>query len=171
MSLGITHEAIWTWLLKQARSRGQDDFAISRNYGSPVVGETCDWWLNDIEGSLLEKKHIMDAFEAALTQDSVLEGSYGGGTGMSCHQFKGGSGTSSRVVKGAAKDYTIGVMVQSNYGSMTDLQIGGVPIGKILSKEKKEEDQKKQETPGPGRSADGSIVILIMLGISYYLTC
>jgi D-aminopeptidase len=71
------------------------------------------------------KHHVYEALDKASSQPEVLEGSYGGGTGMVCHQFKGGTGTSSRVVKGEGGDYTVGVLVQANYGRQPDLTIGG----------------------------------------------
>ena len=85
---------------------------------------------------------------------------------MSCHMFKGGTGTSSRVIRGEKKDYTIGVLVQSNYGLMHDLVIGGVPVGKFLVKEKKERGEMVIPGVKPDDAAqkakDGSIVIVIM---------
>ena len=133
---------------------------MARNYGTPVVAETCDWMLNVIEDTYLEEKHVVEAFKAAETQHEVLEGSYGGGAGMSCHGFKGGVGTSSRVVE----QYTVGVMVQTNYGFLVDLSIGGVPVGKLLTKDKgegKKEKEKESSSTG-GTAAEGSIVIVIM---------
>lgn len=104
----------------------------------------------------------MDAFETAMTQTEVLEGQHGGGAGMTCHMFPGGTGTSSRLVKGNEEDgreYTVGVLVQTNYGHNYDLQMGGVPIGKILLKEGKEEPRAKVPK---GKADDGSIVIILM---------
>jgi D-aminopeptidase len=90
-----------------------------------------------------------------------MEGQNGGGAGMTCHMFPGGTGTSSRVVKGSreGETYTVGVLVQSNYGRMYDFQIGGVPVGKILLKEKVLDE--KNTVPG-GKADDGSIVIVLM---------
>ena len=93
---------------------------------------------------------------------------------MTCHMFPGGTGTSSRVVKGdegTGKEYTVGVLVQSNYGHDYDLQIGGVPVGKLILKEREEEDKKDkgvgEEKPEVkksfgGKADEGSIVIILM---------
>ena len=119
--------------------------------------------LNVVEDTYIEEKHVEEAFKAAETQEEVLEGSYGGGAGMSCHGFKGGVGTSSRAIG----EYMVGVIVQTNYGFLVDLSIGGVPIGKLLAKEMEEKEngkaakEKESSTPA-GRAAEGSIVIVIM---------
>jgi len=94
---------------------------------------------------------------------------------MTCHMFPGGTGTSSRVVKGdegTGKEYTVGVLVQSNYGHDYDLQIGGVPVGKLILKEREEEEKKAKEAgkeekpdvkkPFGGKADEGSIVIILM---------
>jgi len=112
--------------------------------------------------SALTQENVADAFKAAMTQTEVLEGQHGGGAGMTCHMFPGGTGTSSRIVKGGEEDgreYTVGVLVQTNYGHNYDLHIGGVPIGKLLLKEQKEAPQSKVPT---GKADDGSIVIFLM---------
>lgn len=111
-------------------------------------------------------------------QVTVLEGQHGGGAGMTCHEFLGGTGTSSRVVNGEAGadgeieegKYTIGVLCQSNYGHKKDMRIGGIPIGALLLKEASAEAAKTAHTPAEeekrlpegGRVGDGSIVIIIM---------
>lgn len=104
----------------------------------------------------------MDAIKAAMDQTEVLEGQHGGGAGMTCHMFPGGTGTSSRIVKGSkedGKEYTVGVLVQTNYGHNYDLQIGGMPIGKLLLKEQKEGAESKVPS---GKADDGSILIYLM---------
>jgi len=125
-----------------------------------VVGETADWGLNDIYHSTVEMPHVQKALELALTQDTVYEGQCGGGASMTCHQFTGGTGTSSRVIKGEdGKEYVVGALIQSNYGHKEYLQIGGVPIGKLLLKEQSQsEDFKKADEKHPD---GGSIVIMI----------
>ncbi|TKA49839.1 hypothetical protein B0A49_12749 [Cryomyces minteri] len=160
LSVGIVYHTIWQWMIAQSKRKGQDTYNMGRHYGTPVVGETADWALNDIYRSALLPSHVDDALSKALTQDAVQEGQFGGGAGMTCHQFTGGTGTSSRVVKGEAKEYTVGVLVQSNYGHLGDLRIGGVPIGKLLAREKEAGSAAaKQSHPGPG--GEGSCVILI----------
>ena len=143
-------------MLERAKTRGQSSHEMGRHYGTPVVGETADWGLNDPYRTAVAKARIFEAIESAATQEAVQEGSYGGGAGMTCHQFTGGTGTASRITSGEGKDYTVGVLIQSNYGHLPDLQIGGVPIGKLLAKEK--------EVPPPegSKRGDGSIVIVIL---------
>ena len=98
----------------------------------PVVAETYDGALNDINGFHVTKEHVISALESAKP-GPVAEGNVGGGTGMICHQFKGGIGTASRQVKIADHEYTIGVLVQANYGIRQTLTIAGVPLGDELS--------------------------------------
>jgi L-aminopeptidase/D-esterase-like protein len=93
-----------------------------------VTAETWDGGLNDINGMHVTREHTFQALDAARG-GPVQEGNVGGGTGMVCHEFKGGIGTSSRQVKAAGKDYTVGVLVQCNYGSRRRLSIAGVPVG------------------------------------------
>lgn len=83
--------------------------------------------------SALTVENVQQAFANTLTQKEVQEGQRGGGAGMTCHMFPGGTGTSSRLVKGSeGKEYTVGILVQTNYGHDHDLQIAGVPVGKLL---------------------------------------
>jgi len=98
----------------------------------PVVAETYDGDLNDINGFHVTKEHVIDALESAKS-GPVEEGNVGGGTGMIAHQFKGGIGTASRQVKIAGSDYTIGILVQANYGVRETFTIAGVPLGDELS--------------------------------------
>jgi len=98
----------------------------------PVVGETWDGLLNDMDGFHVKPEHVDAAVEAAETGGSVVEGNVGGGTGMVCHEFKGGIGTASRVVAPEAGGWTVGVLVQANYGERDQLRIDGVPVGEAL---------------------------------------
>lgn len=97
----------------------------------PVVAETYDGWLNDIAAFHVTKEHVFAAIDRAST-GAVAEGNVGGGTGMICHGFKGGIGTSSRLVKTAGEQYTVAALVQANYGDFEQLRIDGVPIQKLL---------------------------------------
>jgi D-aminopeptidase len=166
VSFGIVFHSIWQWTLQKAKQKGASLPDISHNYGTPVVGETADWILNDVYDSALEEGSVMQAFNNAETQEEVLEGQNGGGAGMTCHMFPAGTGTSSRIVKGGnGETYTIGVIVQSNYGHTRDLQVGGVPIGKLLVKERtSEEEAAIWNIPEgtSGKADDGSIVIYLM---------
>lgn len=97
----------------------------------PVVAETWDGWLSDADSFPLTEGHVRQAFESAA-DGPVAEGGVGGGTGMICHEFKGGIGTSSRIVETKSGTYTLGVLVQANYGRREDLRIDGVPIGRFI---------------------------------------
>jgi D-aminopeptidase len=98
----------------------------------PVVGETWDGLLNDIDGFHVRSEHVDRALEAAEAGGPVAEGNVGGGTGMVCHEFKGGIGTASRVVAADAGGWTVGVLVQANYGERAQLRIDGVPVGEAI---------------------------------------
>jgi D-aminopeptidase len=119
----------------------------------PVVAETYDGRLNDIGGFHLTEEHVFGAL-AAAAPGPVAEGNVGGGTGMICHEFKGGIGTASRVVEIGAAQYTLGALVQANYGARADLRVDGVPVGRYLPVEK---------IPGPRTAAapGGSIIVVI----------
>ncbi|KAH8170844.1 peptidase family s58 domain-containing protein [Sarocladium implicatum] len=139
-----------------------DDDGESELFILPVVGETFDGFLSPQGAFAVRPEHVVHGIKTA-TADRVPEGNTGGGTGMICHRFKGGTGSSSRLVKGHTvdgkdKDYTVGVLVQANYGATENLSIAGVPVGRILVEEK---------APPPiapeAREArkDGSIIIIL----------
>lgn len=119
----------------------------------PVVAETYDGWLNDINGFHITHDHVFTALDAAAT-GAVDEGNVGGGTGMICHDFKGGIGTSSRVVEIGDETFTVGALVQANYGDRRDLRVDGTPVGREISAE---------ETPLPWEESRGvgSIIIVV----------
>ncbi len=114
----------------------------------PVVGETFDGSLNDIDGFHVHPEHVREAYAAAAS-GPVAEGGVGGGTGMICHEFKGGIGTSSRVLAAAAGGWTVGVLVQANYGRRERLRIDGVPVGATIP---------KSELPSAHETADALLV-------------
>ncbi len=120
-SVGVVRDA-----LVAADVRGRPPGEV--RWSLPVVGETWDGLLNDINGMHVRPEHAWAALEAA-SDGPVPEGNVGGGTGMTCHGFKGGIGTASRVVDGADGGYTVGVLVQSNYGRRERLTVNGVPVG------------------------------------------
>ncbi len=124
MSVGVVRDAVIEWAIE----RGYDDFL----WALPVVAETWDGGLNDIDGFHITKQHAFDALDKAAG-GPVAEGNVGGGTGMVCHEFKGGIGTSSRKLSSAAGGFTVGVLVQCNYGIRRRLSIAGVPIGQEIS--------------------------------------
>ena len=118
-SVGVVRDAAIQWMLKH-----QPGF----RWALPVVAETYDGVLNDINGFHINPAHVFAALDGARS-GPVIEGAVGGGTGMLCNGFKGGIGTSSRVLPSESGGYTIGVLVQCNYGSRRGLRIAGVPVG------------------------------------------
>ena len=119
-SVGVVHDALIAAEVER-RASGEDFWSL------PVVGETWDGPLNDINGMHVEPEHARAALEAAAP-GPVAEGNVGSGTGMICHEFKGGIGTSSRVVE-EVDGYVVGVLVQANYGRRERLRVDGVPVG------------------------------------------
>jgi D-aminopeptidase len=107
----------------------------SQAFHLPVVAETYDGWLSDIQSFPLKQEHAFAAFDSAKGGGPIAEGNVGGGTGMICHEFKGGTGTSSRVVIENGTTYTVGALVQANYGSRELLRIAGIPIGREIGPE------------------------------------
>src|SRR4051812_34156869 len=99
----------------------------TRAWSLPVVGETWDGTLNDIDGMHVTAEHVFEAVETA-SDGPVAEGNVGSGTGMICHEFKGGIGTASRVLAAADGGYAVGVLVQANYGARERLCVDGVPV-------------------------------------------
>ncbi|RIK47199.1 MAG: aminopeptidase [Chloroflexi bacterium] len=120
-SVGVVRDTLIAWERK-VRGPGKPFWAL------PVVGETYDGALNDIDGMHVTAAHVYEAIAAAHS-GPVGEGCVGGGTGMICHEFKGGIGTASRVLEPAAGGYTVGVLVQANYGRRKHLRVNGVPVG------------------------------------------
>ena len=133
----------------------RDRFTYERepDFHLPVVGETYDGWLSDINGFHVTKEHLYAAADAART-GPVTEGCVGGGTGMNLHEFKGGIGTSSRRIAEEHGGWTVGVLVQANYGMRHTLRIDGVPIGTEIGFD--EVPSHTQEKP-----KEGSIIIIL----------
>lgn len=121
--VGTVREAVITWAMKRN---------LAWDLGLPVVAETWDGVLNDIYGFHVKASHAHQALDGARP-GPVAEGSVGGGTGMVCHGFKGGIGTASRRLAGAEGGYTVGVLVQCNYGSRRLLAVEGAPVGEELT--------------------------------------
>jgi len=148
-SVGVVRDGIIAWSLKQGRLNEQP-------WMLPVVAETYDGGLNDINGFHVRQQDVFDALDAARG-GPVAEGNVGGGTGMVCYQFKGGSGTASRVLAAGDGAYTVGVFVQCNCGSRAELRIAGVRVGLALP-------SSQPELAALGRRNDedlGSIIIVI----------
>ena len=126
-SVGLVRDAVIAWRVKHAPP---DEEGYS--WSLPVVAETWDGDLNDVNGFHVKPEHVFHALDSAQT-GPVEEGSVGGGTGMICNEFKGGIGTSSRVLDARFGGYTVGVLVQCNYGRRSQLRIAGVPVGSEIS--------------------------------------
>jgi D-aminopeptidase len=146
LSVGVVHQAICEWTAAREPALGNTSFLI------PVVAETYDGFLNDTAGQHVTREHAFAALDGA-SAGPVAEGNVGGGTGMlTCH-FKGGIGTSSRIVDLPGASFTVGVLVQSNFGTREDLVIDGVPVGREI------QDLRLESPSEPGR--DGSIIVVV----------
>ena len=128
LSVGVVHHAVIRWGVAKGVERGEGRWLAAL----PVVGETWDGTLNDIRGQHVTEDDALAAMDAARG-GPVAEGNVGGGTGMICHRFKGGIGTSSRVVRVDRESYTVGVLVQCNYGSRELFRVAGVPVGREIA--------------------------------------
>ena len=147
-SVGIVRDAVISWRVNQG---GAD--ASGYWWSLPVVAETYDGFLNDINGFHVKEEHAHQALSRAST-GPVEEGGVGGGTGMICHSFKGGIGTSSRVIEVAGETYTLGALVQANYGAREDLTVSGVPVGKEITDLHRVRNRNSQD-------GDGSIIVIV----------
>lgn len=148
-SVGVVRDAV---VARIARDRPERDLF----WLLPVVAETWDGILNDINGHHVKAEHVDAAFDQ-LSDGPVAEGAVGGGTGMICHEFKGGIGTSSRRLPADQGGYTVGVLVQANYGRRGRLQINGVPVGQQMGYD---------VAPSPYENAvslagSGSIIVIV----------
>lgn len=124
-AVGVAHAGVVAWTVKHHP-------ALTQAWLLPVAAETWDGYLNDINGHHVTEQVVVDALEAA-SRGPLEEGSVGGGTGMNCYQFKGGSGTASRIVDYANQMYTVGVFVQANFGARKELVLTGIPCGEALA--------------------------------------
>jgi len=122
-SVGIVHDAVIEWVVRRGKTF---------DWSLPLVAETWDGGLNDINGFHVTKEHALAALDGAKA-GAVPEGNVGGGTGMVCHQFKGGTGTASRRITVLGASYTVGVLVQCNYGLRPRFSVAGVPVGQEIA--------------------------------------
>ncbi len=149
-SVGAAHRACVEWLGRQEPGLGMDTFVI------PVVAETFDGYLNDTSGQHVTREHVWAALDGA-SGGPVAEGNVGGGTGMLLFGFKGGIGTASRTVQVEDATYTIGVLVQGNFGRAPQLLVDGVPVGRALVG-----DSEEWPVGGETLSArEGSVIVVI----------
>ncbi|MGH8185786.1 MAG: P1 family peptidase, partial [Steroidobacteraceae bacterium] len=142
-SVGVVRDAVIAWRVKQRKPD-----ATGYWWSLPVIAETWDGELSDANGFHIRPEHAFAALESAAS-GPIAEGNVGGGTAMTCHEFKCGTGTSSRVVEIDGKRYLLGTLVQANYGVRSELRIAGVPVGKFMPVEKKESQDQ------------GSIIVVI----------
>lgn len=149
-SVGVVRDAVLKWFVKTRWYK--EDFW----YTYPVVAETYDGFLNDIYGFHVKESNAYEALDSAKS-GYIKEGNVGGGTGMMCLGFKGGTGTASRVVKIKDSTYTVGVLVQSNFGAKRNLTIAGVPVGKEL----KDTMNYELKAPPSYQPGDGSIIVVV----------
>lgn len=147
-SVGVVRDAVIAWTVKHHR--------MKQAWSLPVVAETWDGYLNDINGFHVRPEHVFQALDTAVS-GSVLEGAVGGGTGMVCYGFKGGIGTASRALNTGEGGYTVGVLVQCNCGRHSQLQIAGVPVGRDIPESVPNAENLNRET----REDVGSIIIVI----------
>ena len=146
-SVGVVRDAVIAW--------GIDHHRTLQPWSLPVVAETWDGGLNDINGFHVKPEHAIQALDGARG-GAVAEGGVGGGTGMICYEFKGGIGSSSRVLPATQGGYTVGVLVQCNCGTREQLTIAGVPVGKEIR------EGTPQWRAGLGVDRDlGSIIIVV----------
>lgn len=152
-SVGVVRDAVLKWYVDTDWYRGEKWW-----YTYPVVAETYDGFLNDIYGFHVKEEHALEAIKNA-SGGKVAEGNVGGGTGMLCLGFKGGIGTASRAVAIDDATYTVGVLVQANFGAKKNLTIAGVPVGQELK------DTLNYVLNGPPQSArkegGGSIIVIV----------
>ena len=155
-SVGIVRDAVIEWGAKKYPGGG-----YSGDFSLPVVAETYDGFLNDINGFHVKKEHVFAALDGAKT-GPIAEGNVGGGTGMIAHGFKAGTGTASRVLEARFGGYTVGVLVQANYGSRQLFSVAGVPVGREISDlQPKRGDQTSSMGGKKIGEGDGSIIVIL----------
>ena len=149
-SVGTVRDAVLKWYVKNKWYK--EDFW----YTYPVVAETYDGFLNDIYGFHVKEENAYEALDSAKS-GSIKEGNVGGGTGMMCLGFKGGTGSSSRIVKIKDSTYTVGVLVQSNFGGKRNFTVAGVPVGREL----RDTLNYEFKAPPSYQPGDGSIIVIV----------
>lgn len=148
-SVGVVRDAAIAWMAENSYHSPGNYW-----YTYPLVAETYDGYLNDIVGQHVKAEHALEALNSAST-GPVQEGNVGGGTGMMCHSFKCGTGTSSRKLPDNRGGYTIGVLVQANYGGRGPFTVAGVPVGKEIT------DLRPTTLTVPDGEEMGSIIVIV----------
>lgn len=153
-SVGVVRDAVIEWAGKKFKGEG-----YSGDFSLPVVAETYDGFLNDINGFHVRKEHVFQALDSAKT-GPIAEGNVGGGTGMISHGFKGGTGTASRVLPNGG--YTVGVLVQANYGARQLFSVAGVPVGREITDLTPEPGKRTASQPLKSiNEGSGSIIVVV----------
>lgn len=150
-SVGVVRDAVVAWTYE---ARLRDPEFANGLWSLPVVAETYDGFLNDINGFHVTREHVFGALDDA-SGGPVTEGNAGGGTGMICHDFKGGIGTASRKVALASGACTIGILVQANHGDRQHLTVAGVPVGREIT------DLQPVAPTDDGDSGGSSIIVVV----------
>src|SRR6478609_4394647 len=143
VGMGPVRNGVIAWRVKNGQPKHSEYW-----WSLPVVAETWDGWLNDVNGFHVHPEHVFAALDSARP-GPVEEGNVGGGTGMICYEFKGGIGTASRKLPERKGGYTVGVLLQCNHGSRHELRIAGAPVGREI-----------RDEPAYGRD-NGSIIVVV----------
>ncbi len=146
-SVGVVRDTIIQWQVTHSR--------IFQGWSCPLVTETADGWLNDINAFFVKPEHVLEALSSAKS-GPVAEGNVGGGTGMLCYEFKGGTGTSSRKLPEKFGGWTVGALAQTNFGRRFQLMIAGVPVGQHLK-----ENTIWTSGDNPFKQDDGSLIVVL----------
>ncbi|KAH8705015.1 putative D-aminopeptidase [Talaromyces proteolyticus] len=160
-AVGPCYSGVYEYAIREyAGSKPADWFLL------PVIAETCDSYLSDIAAMAVTPEMVVRGIDRADNK-RVDEGNTGGGTGMTCHGFKAGTGSASRVIEGVeygvTKTYTVAALVQANYGAKRDLRVGGVPVGRIMIERETAAEKKEEERQADVKMAtkDGSIIVVL----------
>lgn len=145
-SVGIVRDTIIAWQIKNN--------AMYQPWSCPIVAETADAWLNDMNAFFVKEEHVYYALDSAKGE-AIEEGNVGGGTGMICYELKGGTGTSSRKLPAELGGWTVGALVQTNFGKRYQLTIAGTPVGKQLIDFAPYSKGKKQQ------QENGSLIVIL----------
>jgi L-aminopeptidase/D-esterase-like protein len=146
-SVGVVRDTIIQWQVEHSR--------IFQGWSCPLVTETADGWLNDINAFFIKPEHVLQALTSARS-GPVAEGNVGGGTGMLCYEFKGGTGTSSRKLPEKLGGWTVGALAQTNFGRRFQLTIAGVPVGQHLK-----DNTVWTSGENPFRQDEGSLIVVL----------
>jgi L-aminopeptidase/D-esterase-like protein len=146
-SVGVVRDTIIQWQVEHSR--------MFQGWSCPLVTETADGWLNDINAFFIKPEHVLSALHNAKS-GPVEEGNVGGGTGMLCYEFKGGTGTSSRKIQEKLGGWTVGALAQTNFGRRFQLTVAGVPVGQHLK-----DNTIWTSGESPFKQDDGSLIVVI----------